>query len=195
MPPAPTRQAQAKPRMRGHAHMCAGRNGAYQRLPDTRKDDPMPVPTTADAQNSCGACSTNGQPADQASLEQARAYFSHDLFASEQCGAQVDEAAPGRAVCSFEILPCHRNAMGAVMGGAVFTLADFALAVASNFSQPPSVTVSSSIEFVSAPKGARLVATCLQDRAGRRLGFYTTRVEDERGTLVALVQATCMRVQ
>ena len=101
----------------------------------------------------------------------------------------------GRAVCSFEILPCHRNAMGAVMGGAVFTLADFALAVASNFSQPPSVTVSSSIEFVSAPKGARLVATCLQDRAGRRLGFYTTRVEDERGTLVALVQATCMRVQ
>ena len=155
----------------------------------------MPVPTTADAQNSCGACSTNGQPADQASLEQARAYFSHDLFASEQCGAQVDEAAPGRAVCSFEILPCHRNAMEAVMGGAVFTLADFALAVASNFSQPPSVTVSSSIEFVSAPKGARLVATCLQDRAGRRLGFYTTRVEDERGTLVALVQATCMRIQ
>lgn len=131
---------------------------------------------------------------DGAALEEARALFSLDRFATERLGARIDEAAPGRSVCSLDIAEGHRNAMGAVMGGAIFTLADFALAVASNFRQEPSVTVSSSVEFVAGARGGRLVARCSADRSGRRLGFYTTRVEDELGTLVALVHATCMRV-
>ncbi len=135
-----------------------------------------------------------GEEPPTGALDAARAQFAADRFASEQLGARIDEVEPGRAVCSFEILPCHRNAMGAVMGGAVFTLADFALAVASNFGQQPAVTAASSVEYVAAAKGTRLVATCTADRAGRRLGFYTTRVEDDLGALVALVQATCMRV-
>jgi acyl-CoA thioesterase len=139
------------------------------------------------------ACSP-AAPETDLSLEAARAYFANDRFASERCGAVVEEARPGHAVCSFVIEPAHRNAMGAVMGGAVFTLADFALAVASNFGQPPRVTATSNVEFVSAAKGSRLVATCDADRTGSRLGFYTTRVEDDLGRLVALVHATCMTV-
>lgn len=136
------------------------------------------------------------EPADAAAqdLEAARAFFARDLFASEQCGCRVDEAAPGRAVCSFEVGDRHRNAMGAVMGGAVFTLADFALAVASNWGQGPAVSVCNNIEFVGGCKGGRLVATCEADKSGRRLGFYTVRVADELGNLVALMSATCMRV-
>lgn len=127
-------------------------------------------------------------------LFEAQAYFAQDRFATRRCGARIDQAQPGRAVCSLDVDDDHRNAMGNVMGGAIFTLADFALAVASNFRQQPSVTVSSNVEFVSGVKGTRLVATCTADRSGRRLGFYTTRVEDDLGTLVALVHATCMRV-
>ena len=137
------------------------------------------------------------QPAESVAtpaLEEVRAYFGGDHFATRQCAAQIDEAAPGHAVCSFTIERHHRNAMGNVMGGAIFTLADFACAVASNVGQQPSVTVSSNVEFVTGARGERLIATCDADRSGRRLGFYTTRVEDERGTLVALVTATCMRV-
>lgn len=127
-------------------------------------------------------------------LESARTYFKGDRFATDQCGAQVNEASPGHAVCSFTIEPHHRNAMGNVMGGAIFTLADFACAVASGVDQPPNVTVSSSIEFISGARGSRLIATCDVDRSGRHMGFYTTRVEDEAKTLVALVTSTCMRI-
>ncbi len=132
--------------------------------------------------------------ADECALLEARAYFAQDRFATQRCGARIDEARPGRSVCSIDVTEGHRNAMGNVMGGAIFTLADFALAVASNFRQQPSVTATSSVEFVSGVRGTRLVATCTADKDGRRLGFYTTRVEDNLGNLVALVHATCMRV-
>ena len=127
-------------------------------------------------------------------LQAARAFFGRDLFASEQCGCVIEEAWPGRSVCSFAPKDHHRNAMGAVMGGAIFTLADFALAVASNWRQDPAVSVSNTIEFVGACKGSRLVATCEADKSGRRLGFYTVRVQDDLGNPVAIMTATCMRV-
>ena len=175
-------------------HICAPRAMGDTSVFRLEKGLHMSASPTPGGPADCEIRSTNNRLADRSALEDARGYFSQDLFATERCGAQIEEAAPGRAVCSFEILPHHRNAMGAVMGGAIFTLADFALAVASNFSQPPSVTVSSSAEFIASPRGARLIATCEQDRSGRRIGFYTTRVADDTGALVALVQATCMRV-
>ncbi len=127
-------------------------------------------------------------------IEEVRTYFGGDHFATRQCEATIDEAGPGHSVCSFLIKRHHRNAMGNVMGGAIFTLADLACAVAANVEQPPSVTVSSNIEFISGARGNRLIATCSADRSGRRLGFYTTHVKDELGTLVAIVSSTCMRV-
>ena len=63
------------------------------------------------------------------------------------------------------------------MGGAIFTLADFALAIASNIGEEPSVAVSNTINFMSATKGSVLKATCDVDKSGRRLGFYTVNVE------------------
>ncbi len=137
---------------------------------------------------------TDDTGAETPDIDTVRAFFDGDHFATRQCEATIDEAAPGHAVCSFSIKRHHRNAMGNVMGGAIFTLADLACAVASNVGQPPSVTVTSNVEFISGAKGERLVATCSADRSGRRLGFYSTRVEDELGTLVAIVTATCMRV-
>lgn len=127
------------------------------------------------------------------SIEQVRSYFAHDLFATEACGCRVLEAARGHAVCEFSIQDIHRNAQGGVMGGAIFTLADFALAIACNIGEQPTVSVSNSIEFMSAAKGVRLIATCDADKSGRSLGFYTVDVRDELGTPVARMTATCFR--
>lgn len=127
-------------------------------------------------------------------LERARKDFARDMFATQQCGARIDEARPGHAVCSMTVLPEHRNAMGGVMGGAIYTLADFAGAVASNLDQPPCVSVSNEIQYVAAAHGDRLVATADEERAGRRMCFYTIRVEDGEGRLVALMHATSTRV-
>ena len=128
------------------------------------------------------------------SLEEVQAFFKDDGFATLRLGAAIDEVSLGHAVCSVELTDEHRNAMGNVMGGAIFSLADFACAVASNAGQQPAVTVSSSIEFMDGVKGAWLIATCDPDRLGTRMSYYTTRVVDELGTLVAVVTAACMRV-
>lgn len=127
-------------------------------------------------------------------LEAVRERFSHDRFATEACGCEVVEAAPGHSVCAFDITDTHRNALGAVMGGAIFTLADFALAVASNVAGPVAVSVSNTIEYLSATRGSRLIATCDADREGRTLSFYTTVVRDDLGRVVARMTATCMRL-
>ena len=126
-------------------------------------------------------------------IRQVRERFAQDRFATEACGCVVLEAQDGHSVCAFDIAPTHRNAMGAVMGGAIFTLADFALAIASNLVES-SVSVSNTIEFMSATRGSRLVATCDVDKSGRRLSFYTVDVRDDQDVLVARMSATCCHV-
>ena len=128
------------------------------------------------------------------SLEEIRAFFVNDRFATEAAGAVVDEAADGRATCSLRITPVHRNAAGAVMGGAIFALADFAFAVATNRPGSLTVTVSSTIEFVGQAKGERLIARAEPVKAGKSLCFYSTSVTDELGNLVAVVSTTGKRL-
>lgn len=130
---------------------------------------------------------------ENSSLDEVRAYFSHDRFASEACGCEVLEASHGHAVTSFTIVDVHRNAQGAVMGGAIFTVADFALAIACNMGENPTVAISNTIEYYAQPKGSRLIATADADKSGRSVGFYTVDVVDDLGTKVARMSATCFR--
>ena len=58
-------------------------------------------------------------------IEEARAYFSDDRFATDN-GITLDELDGEHAVTSLTLEARHRNAFGGVMGGAIFTLADFA---------------------------------------------------------------------
>ena len=127
------------------------------------------------------------------SLEEVRAFFREDRFATEACGCRVLEARQGHAVCAFDVTPVHRNAQGNVMGGAIFTLADFALAIACNIGEQPTVSVSNTIEFMSATRGTQLIATGTASKSGRSLGFYTVDVADDLGTPVARMTATCFR--
>lgn len=126
-------------------------------------------------------------------IAEVREYFGNDRFATEACGCEVIEAGPGHAVCAFAVGPIHRNAQGNIMGGAIFTLADFALAIACNIGEHPTVSVSNTIEFMSAARGSRLIATCDAHKSGRSLGFYTVDVRDELNTPVARMSATCFR--
>lgn len=130
---------------------------------------------------------------ENSTLEEVREFFSHDLFASDACGCEVLEASHGHGVCAFTVSERHRNAMGNIMGGAIFTLADFALAVACNMCESPTMSVASTIEYFSMAKGDRLIATADADKSGRTLGFYTVEISDELGTRVARMTATCYR--
>ena len=126
-------------------------------------------------------------------IDEIRDLFANDHFATEACDCRVVGASRGRAVCEFDIADTHLNAQGRVMGGAIFTLADFALAIACNIGEEPTVAVSNSIQYLNPARGSRLIATCSASKSGRNLGFYTVSVTDELGTPVATMTATCFR--
>ncbi len=126
-------------------------------------------------------------------LDIVREFFARDVFASKTVGAQIEAAAKGEATCTLDITPAHRNAMGNVMGGAIFTLADYALAVACNIGENPTVGISNTIDYFAQPKGERLIAHATVDKSGRTVGFYVIEVTDELGTHVARMTAVCSR--
>lgn len=122
-------------------------------------------------------------------LEEARAFFRGDVFATE-AGCVIDEVAENFARCSLTLTPRHRNAVGQVMGGVSFTLADFAFAVAANFHQSLTVSVTSTISHLGTVKGTRLIARTRLVKDGRRNCFYEVDVADDLGNPVALVSIT-----
>ena len=126
-------------------------------------------------------------------IEEVRELFAHDHFATEACGCRVIEATRGHAVCEFDISETHLNAQGVIMGGAIFTLADFALAIACNIGEEPTAAVNNSIQFMNPAKGSKLIATCNTNKSGRNLGFYITTITDDLGIPVAQMTATCFR--
>jgi len=128
-------------------------------------------------------------------LEEARAFFKDDGFATIRLGAVIDMVEPEHARVSVEVTPEHRNARGELMGGASYALADFAFAVETYTSGHPAVSLSANIEYISIFRGTRLIADCTTDRAGRTIVFCTTVITDDTGRLVAKVSTSGFRVE
>ena len=96
----------------------------------------------------------------------------------------------GEATCRMELTARHQNANGGIMGGAIFTLADFAFAAAVNNVHRPTVAQQVSINYLNAPKGKILTAHahCLKD--GRHTCVYIVDVLDDTGRDVARFTGT-----
>lgn len=119
-------------------------------------------------------------------LEEIRNRFKNDHFATDTTGIVIDSAEPGKAVCSMTLEERHMNENNVPMGGAVFTLADFTCAIASNgYSERKTVSQNVSITFLSPAKGKRLIAEASCLREGRTTALYMADVRDELGTYVA----------
>lgn len=119
-------------------------------------------------------------------LEEIRSRFQNDHFAMGVTGIVIDSADPGKAVCSLVLEERHMNENNSPMGGAVFTLADFACAVAANgYSERKTVSQNVSITFLAPAKGKRLIAEASCLREGRATVLCTVDVKDELGTYVA----------
>jgi acyl-CoA thioesterase len=117
-------------------------------------------------------------------IEAAREYFSRDRFATDN-GIRLDELDGEHSLCSLEVADGHRNAFGGVMGGAIFTLADFAFATLTNTRDNVTVAQQVSINYLSAPKGARLFAKATYRKDGRSSCVVNVDVTDDTGRDVA----------
>ena len=115
--------------------------------------------------------------------------FENDRFATEN-GAVIEEVDDHYARCALRVEERHRNAMGAVMGGVYFTLADFAFAVAANWQEIGTVSLTSDIAYLGTAKGDRLTAEAVCVKNGRTTSYYRIEVKDEFGKLAAIVNTT-----
>ena len=119
-------------------------------------------------------------------LEEARSMFEKDAYAM-MTGIEIDVVGDRYAKCSLKLNERHCNAIGQVMGGVMYTLADFTFAVAANFKQNRTVTTVSQISYLSPVKGDTLYGESKLIRDGKRNCFYQIRITDNLGTEIAIV--------
>lgn len=123
-------------------------------------------------------------------LEQVRNHFTKDLFATGN-GVVIDSVTEDCVVCSMELNERHKNSVGGVQGGAIFTLADLTFAVHCNLAwvcgENVGVTVgqSCSISFLKSTKGKRLTAKSVCLSKGHSMSVYRICVEDDLGVPIA----------
>lgn len=119
-------------------------------------------------------------------------FFKNDRYAA-LTGAEIIDVEPGFCRCKLQIADKHLNAAGVVQGGAIFTLADFAFAVASNSRGQLALAIQVSISFVASRSSGSLYAEARELSDPKRLGLYEVRVADDGGELVALFTGTVYR--
>ncbi len=129
-------------------------------------------------------------------LEEVRAEMYQDLFAVEATGATIESINDdGTVTARLEIEPRHYNSGGRVMGGAIFTLADFALAATIYANEMFSTAISCEIEYLRAGSGSFLTAVGYLDKSGRSVIFGGARVYDDRDRLIAQLRAQSFRLE
>ena len=123
------------------------------------------------------------------SLEEARAFFVKDRFATEN-NMTLEALTEDGAVCAMQITERHLNAEGHLMGGAILALADFTFAAAANNAHHPTVAQQVSLNFLNASKGKQLTATASCLKSGRTSCVYVIRIRDDLGKDIAQAMFT-----
>jgi acyl-CoA thioesterase len=119
-------------------------------------------------------------------------YLEKDRFARE-IGIELIEAGIGRARAKLRISEKHLNGIGIAHGGAIFTLADFVFAAASNSRESVAVAINVSISYVKAVSGGTLFAEAREVSLNPKLATYTVEVRNEAGELAAIFQGMVYR--
>lgn len=100
----------------------------------------------------------------------------------------------GCATVRFAVEDRHLNALGMVQGGAIFSLADVAFALACN-SRGLAVAANASISFCAAARSGTLTAVASELSLSNRLGTYLVEVRDQEGRLIASMQGLAYRMK
>lgn len=126
-------------------------------------------------------------------MQTIRDFFnSTDAFAAHN-GMTIVELREGYARAEMELQPFHLNGAHTVHGGALFTLADFAFAAASNSRGQLALSINSSISIHQGARTGRLVAEAHELSTSPKLASFAVEVRDAAGTLLASFQGMVYR--
>jgi acyl-CoA thioesterase len=124
--------------------------------------------------------------------EVLRRYFAKDRLA-EALGIELVEFSEGSALCRMPIRDVHMNGYNVVHGGAIFALADFAFAVASNSHGTIALAVNTDMSFVKAVLSGMLTATAKEMSISPKLSTYNILVTDDTGETVGVFHGMAYR--
>jgi acyl-CoA thioesterase len=119
-------------------------------------------------------------------------YFQRDQFAARS-NIELLEVSSGHAKARMTLQPFHWNGLNSAHGGAIFTLADFAFAAASNSHGTVAVAIDANITFMKAAATGTLYAEARELARNFKLGSYAVEVRDEQGDLIAQFQGLAYR--
>jgi acyl-CoA thioesterase len=126
-------------------------------------------------------------------MQELKQFFStEDLFA-RRAGIELVDVGPGWAKASMKIEPFHFNGAKTVHGGAIFTLADFAFAVASNSHGSLAMGINTSVSFVKAALKGTLYAEAREQSRNPKLASYSVMITDDDNDVVAIFQGMAYR--
>lgn len=109
-----------------------------------------------------------------------------DDAAATALGCVVERAGAGHAVVTMRVRDDMTNGLDVCHGGLIFTLADTAMAHASNGHGEPAFAVAASIDFVvPGRRGTVLRAEARETFRRGRTALYDVEVTDDQATLVA----------
>ena len=120
-------------------------------------------------------------------------FFKKDLFAGKT-GVELIEIKEGYSKARLVITEEHLNAGHRTQGGALFTLADLALAAAAHSHGVLSFSLSSNITFLrGSGVGDTLYAEARERYVGRTTGYYQIDVTNQKGELIATFESSVFR--
>ncbi|MDD1699244.1 MAG: PaaI family thioesterase [Methanoregula sp.] len=125
-------------------------------------------------------------------MDASDSFFANDAWAQE-AGIELMEVSAGRAKVRMRIAGWHKNSHGTVHGGAIFTLADTAFALASNSHGVPAAAINAHISFVKSATAGTLYAEAEEFSLNPRIATYTVTVTDDAGEKIAIFQGMVYR--
>lgn len=118
----------------------------------------------------------------------------HDEF-SRWLGIQIDHVSFGACKLSLTVRKEMLNGFGIAHGGITYSLADSALAFASNSHGRQAVSVDTSINHIeSLREGDHIIAIAKEESLKNRFAFYSIEIHSN-GKLVALFKGTVYRTE
>src|SRR5688572_20295797 len=115
-------------------------------------------------------------------------------FFSQWLGVNIEGVTPGSCTVSMTVRKEMLNGFGISHGGIAFSLADSALAFASNSRNKKSLVINTAVSFTAPVKEADfLTAIAEETNITNRLGTYQITVNRQDGAKVLLVTGTVFR--
>lgn len=127
-------------------------------------------------------------------MKNLKNFFRQDHFAA-RAGVEILDIQPGYSRVRMLVTPNHHNAAGVCQGGALFTLADLAFAIAVNTHRVLTFSTSANITFVHSVTDGYVYAEAREVVNHHRMPYAEVHITNEQGDIVAVFTSSGYRKQ